>query len=280
MSWFSNLFGGPDKVHAKPIDLQKGGTDYLNAWKSIMPGLLGLEGGYRDDFGNLNLRDTRGMLLGSGDQPGLAALNRNMVNRAGNQLGYARGHELNRMTNQADNVRGLFQTLSPESAGMVNQAVTDANMAQAAAHGLSGQEQRNAQQFARESAASRGREMDNSALASEVLNRDSILGQKRQEAAQMTNNAFGMANQFYTQPGLQALYSTPQSYQAGQQMTAMGLGAIGANRPQMIDMGQGFNLAAADSQNRLGASMANAQAQSAQNAGMFGLFGGLAKSFF
>lgn len=174
--------------------------------------------------------------------------------------------------------RGLMQGLSPESAAAVQQASQAAATANANAQGLTPGETRSAQQFAREGAASRGRTFDNTGIAAEVLNRDNILGQKRAEAATATGNAFNLANSFYTAPGLQALSSTPQSFQAGQNYLNIGLGGVGSAKPQLVDIGAGLNLGAADRQNELQRQSANAQLK-AQNTQMWaGLLGKAAET--
>jgi hypothetical protein len=106
------------------------------------------------------------------------------------------------------------------------------------------------QQTAREGAQAAGRVGGNAALASEIMGREDIMARKRAEAAQAGQQAFNLAGQFYTTPGLQLLGSQPLSYQSGQQMMGFGLEAIGSGRPQMIDIGTPFNLGAAERQNQ------------------------------
>lgn len=268
----------PDKVKPGEVNYQRDINSFVQGMKGSMPTVLGLENRYRDNFTGLNLGDIADFMGGTKGQMGLLGLGRQFTKSAGNQLGAARRMELGQMTRQADNVRGLFQTLSPESARMVGMAQQDAIRAQQAAQGLTGSEQRTAQQFAREAASDRGRVMDNSAMAAEVLNRDNILGQKRQEAYSATQSAYNLANSFYTQPGMQALSSVPNSYQAGQGYLNLGLGSIGSARPQLVDIGAGLNLGAANRQNFNGAQMANAQIAASQNAAMTNMYGNLASS--
>lgn len=253
---------------------------FVQGMKSTMPDVLGMESRYRDNFTGLNLGDIQDFIGGTKGQQGLLALNNLFGKQSAQQLQGARGRDLRGMTDQAGLTRNLMQAVSPESAKMVKLAYQDAIQAQKNAQGLTGQEARSARQFALEGSQMQGREGDNSALAAQVLNRDNILTQKRQEASQMTQNAYGMANSFYTQPGLQALSSTPQSYTAGQQMLNLGLGAIGSAKPQMIDIGAGLNLGAANRQNLVGMAAANAQSSATQNAAMMNMFGNVAGSYF
>jgi hypothetical protein len=169
---------------------------------------------------------------------------------AAQQLGAAREAELGQMTGQAGLTRGLMAGLSPEQASAVQQAQQESQRAYASAQGVTPQEQRVYQQTAREAAQASGRLGGNSAIAAEVMGRENVMAAKRAEAAQAGQQAFNLAGQFYTQPGLQLLGSQPLSYQSGQQMMGLGLEAIGSGRPQMIDIGTPFNLGASERQNQ------------------------------
>lgn len=261
--------GSSDKAKPTKIDFNDI-SRYVNAMGKNMPATLEMEGKYRPEFQGLNLGDMSSFLQGSKGNKGLVKQAGQLTDQAGRQIGMARRDELRQMEQQSGLARGFFQSLSPESARMVEYANQNAMTAQQNAMGLTGQEARSAQQFAREGAADRGRVMDNSALAAEVLNRDNILGQKRQEAYGATQNAYNLANSFYTAPGLQALSSVPNSYQAGQGYLGMGLNSIGSARPQLISMDAGLNLASANAQNANAAGAANAQAAATRSAGYVG----------
>jgi hypothetical protein len=189
------------------------------------------------------------------------------------QLGAAREAELGQMTGQAGLTRGLMAGLSPEQASAVQQAQQESQRAYAAAQGVTPEQQRMYQQAAREGAQAAGRVGGNYAIASEIMGREDIMARKRAEAAQAGANAFNMAGQFYTQPGLQLLGSQPLSYQVGNQMMGLGLDAIGAGKPQLFDVGSALNLGAANRQNQLAAAQANAQAKAMQRAAMFNAIG-------
>jgi len=258
--------GGGSGPKATKIDFNDIGR-YVKAMGKNMPGTLDMEGKYRPKYQGLNLGDISSFLQGVGGKDGVVGQAGKLTKQAGFQLGRARGNELRQMDRQSGLARGLFQSLSPESARMVEYANQNAMDAQRNAMGLTGQEARTAQQFAREAASDRGRVMDNGAMAAEVLNRDSILGQKRQEAYGATQSAYNLANSFYSAPGLQALSSVPNSYQAGQGYLGLGLNSIGSARPQLISMDAGLNLASANAQNKTAAGAAAAQAQATREAG-------------
>lgn len=268
----------PKIPKAKEADYGADIGKFVSGLEKAFPSVLGLEQQYREKFQGLNLGDISSLLSGTGGQGGVTDIGGRLSQTAGQQLGDARGFDLRQMTGQAGMTRGLMQGLSPESAAAVQQASQAAATANANAQGLTPGETRSAQQFAREGAASRGRTFDNTGIAAEVLNRDNILGQKRAEAATATGNAFNLANSFYTAPGLQALSSTPQSFQAGQNYLNIGLGGVGSAKPQLVDIGAGLNLGAADRQNELQRQSANAQLK-AQNTQMWaGLLGKAAET--
>jgi hypothetical protein len=133
------------------------------------------------------------------------------------------------------------------------------------------------QQTAREGAQAAGRVGGNAAIASEIMGREDIMARKRAEAAQAGQQAFNLAGQFYTAPGLQLLGSQPLSYQVGNQMMGLGLDAIGAGKPQLFDVGSALNLGAAQRQNIVNAQAANAQARASYSSGLFSGIGGVAQ---
>lgn len=242
-------------------------SKYVNALGKNMPDVLRMEGRYRPKYQGLNLGDMAAFLQGAGGERGVVGQTNQLVNQTGRMIGRARGNELRQMTKQTGLTRNLLESLSPESAAQVAYANKQAAALQRSAMGLTGSEARTAQQFAREGAADRGRVMDNSAIAAEVLNRDNILGMKRQEAMAATQNAYNLSNSFYSAPGLQALSSVPNSYQGAQGFAGMGLNAIGSGKPQLIDMSAGLNLANANAQNKTAAGNAAAQAQATRQTG-------------
>jgi hypothetical protein len=234
-------------------------NSYIDAYKKSLPGLVDTEKKYRSQFQGLNLDE-----IGSFNE-GLFGLSKRAGDQSANLLNQSRTKDLKSQTGLADETRGLMQSLSPEAAAQVKAANAEAAAARQRAQGLTGQEERSAQQYAREGSADRGRELDNSSIFSEALNRDSLLAGKRQEANQATNNAFQLGQSFYSQPGLNYLSQTPQSYSAGQGLLGIGLSSIGSATPQLINPDVGVNVGAANRQNQLGAASAAAQSSAAQN---------------
>ena len=163
---------------------------------------------------------------------------------------------------------------------------------------LSPEEQRMSQQQAREASVASGRLGGNAAIAAEIQNREAAKAARRQEATGMAGLAqqqmmqteaqraalrgeaqaagqglYGMAEGFYTRPGLELLSRQPLSYQAGQGMLGLGLGGMKQGTPGLINPDTGLNLGAAERQNMLAALSANAQAGATRSAGMMGMAG-------
>ena len=255
------------------MDIAKDISSYVSGMSQSLPQIFTQEQQFRPQFQGLNLGDIQSFLTGAGGQQGIFGLSNQAAQQAGMGLGDARQAELGQMTGQAGLTRGLMQALSPEQAGVVQNFSNEAQRALAASQMISPQEQRGYQQTAREGAAAAGRLGGNAAIASEVMGREDVFARKRAEAAQAGQNAYNVAQGFYTQPGLGLLSNAPLSYQQGQQFINTGLGAIGAGTPQLFDTSVGLNLGAAQRSNQLAAASANAQAKAAQQAGIMSSLG-------
>jgi hypothetical protein len=235
------------------------------------------EGKNRPTFGNLNLGDIQTFFQGGGNQQGILGLGGQAYQTGVGQQLAAQQQQLAGQQGQVQGLRQLQAGLSPEAAMATQQASDAARTAYAASLGVTPEEQRMAQQAAREAAQSSGRLGDNSSIAGEILGREDILARKRAEAAQAGGRAFQLGQSFYQQPGLQALYSTPAGMQIGQNYLNYGVQSIGQSTPQLFDVGQALNLGAAQRQNILSAQQANAQIKASNQASTMGLFGDVIK---
>jgi hypothetical protein len=249
----------------------------LGSYQQSMPGVLGFEQQYRPQFSNLNLSDIQNFLQGGQGQQGIQGLGGQAYQTGISQQLAAQQQQLAGQQDQTQGLRQLQAGLSPEAAMATQQASDAARTAYAASLGVTPEQQRMAQQTAREAAQASGRLGSNSAIAGEILNREDILARKRAEAAQAGSQAFQLGQSFYQQPGLQALYSTPAGMQIGQNYLNAGIGSIGQSSPQLFDIGQALNLGAAQRQNVLQAQQANAQIKAQNNASTMGLFGDVIK---
>lgn len=274
------LFKAPKAPSVPQADIEGDIKKYVSGYQKALPDVLSAERQYRPEFLGLNLADVNTFLGGTGDQMGLFGLGRIAQQEASSNLTAAREADMASMLGMAPQFRGFAQALSPESQAQVEASQQEAARATQSARQLSPQEKRIAEQQAREAYASRGRLNGNEAVSAEILNREGIMGQKRAEAAQARNMAFGQAQDFYTTPGLMALGSAPLSYQAGQQQLGMGLGAIGSATPQMINPDVGVNVGAQQRSNQMQANIANTQSKSSWQSGMLGGLGGLAGGIF
>jgi len=270
----------PKAIRAPEMDIKGDLGKYVSGMSGALPQILSQEQKYRPQFQGLNLGDIQSFLSGAGGQEGIFGLSRESTQQAGMGLGEARGAELGQMTGQAGLTRGLMQQLSPEQAGVVQGFDEEAQRAYAASQRISPEEQRGYQQTAREAASAAGRLGGNAAIASEIMGREDVFARKRAEAAQAGQNAYNVAQGFYTQPGLSLLSSSPLSYQQGQQFINTGLGSIGAGTPQLFDTSVGLNLGAAQRSNQLAAAQANAQAKASYNAGLMSLGGQIGGAAF
>jgi hypothetical protein len=270
--------GSKNKAQAPQVgaaDIGKDIQSYVSGFQGQLPTILGSERQYRPEFQALNLGDISAFLGGVGGQQGLFGLGAQATAESQRQLQAAREAEMQGMLGQTGLFRQFAQGLAPEAQAQVDAATRAAQQAYTTAEQrqLTPQEQRMATQQSRESFGQRGMLGSTGSVAGEILNRDiyrqQVQAQARQEAAQRGSEAFNLAQQFYTAPGMSALSSAPLSYSAGQQQLGLGLGAIGAGTPQLFDIGTALNLGAAQRQNIVNAQAAGAQASAARSAGLF-----------
>jgi hypothetical protein len=274
------ILSSPSAPTVPKMDIGKDISQYVEGYTEALPGLIQTEGQYRPQFMGLNLGDANTFLQGTGDQMGLFGLTGLSQQQAGQNLATARQQDMDSYLGMAPQFRQFAQTLAPESQAQVDAASNEAARATQAARGLSWEDKRGADQAARESFASRGRLDDNAAVFGEAMNRESVLSGKRAEAAGARGNAFNMAQQFYSAPGMGMLTAAPQSYNAGQQTLGMGLNAIGSATPQMINPDAGVNAGMAQRNAQANAAAAGAQAQAGHSAGMLGALGSIGGAIF
>lgn len=269
--------GGGGSAPTRP-NIKRSIRDYVAGYEESLPDLIRAEGNFRPQFMDLNLADVSQFL--GGPDSGIIGLGRTAQQAAQSSISDARQQDLQDMLGSAGTFRSFAQALSPEAQAQVDAAQAEAARASQAALGLSPQERRQAEQMARESYGARGMLDSNASIAGELLNRENILAGKRQEANQARSNAFGMAQDFYTRPGLMQLNRAPASYQAGQQTLGMGLGAIGSATPQMLNPDAAVNMEMQHQANVANYNAAQAGANAQMGAGLLGGLGSLAGGIF
>jgi hypothetical protein len=248
-------------------------SKYVTGYGQALPAVLSLEAQYRPEFGKLNLADMGQYTTG------LQAIQDQATRTAQGQLTSSKAGELASMTGLAGAGRNFLDTLSPEQAAMTRQATMAAQQAYGRSGTLSPDQMRSSTQQARESAGQSGRVGGNADVASQILNREQMLGARRAEAAQAGQQAFGMGQSMYQAPLMALLGAPSQAYNAGQQFTQYGMGLLGQSTPQMINPDTGANLAAAYRRDVLGAKSAQAQANASRSAGMMGGIGSAVGGF-
>ena len=262
-------------------DYAKATGNILGVYESTTPRVQEFERMAREGYGALNLGDIAGAMFGIGGEQGIIGQTGQAATQAQQQIQGLRAGEYGAMTGQAGAVRGLLGEMSPESQRMMQLQAQQAEQAYARSQGLSPQEQRSAQQGARESFASAGRLGGNAAVASEIMNRESSMAAKRAEAAGATTRAYQTAQNYYA-PAQGLLQMTPAGMEYGRQYAVQGQAQLGEATPKLFDYATGFGM----EQSRVQAQDAYNQAryqQTLQNyqskIGMIGTIGGAAAGF-
>lgn len=270
-----SILGKPKAPSVPKADVAGDIQKYVSGYKGALPSIIGAEKQYRPEFLGLNLRDVNQFLSGANGQQGLLGITEGVRQGTQQALEASRQAEMESMLRSAPSFRSFAQQLSPEAQRQVDAADMAAQRATQAARGLTPEETRMSDQASREAFASRGMLNSNSSVASEILGRSGVMAGKRAEADQARQSAFGMAQDFYTRPGLAGLGSAPMAYQLAQQQVGMGLGAIGSATPQMINPDAGVNLGMQQRGLQAQASMAGQAAKSQWQSGLMGSIGQL-----
>lgn len=222
-------------------DYAKATGNILGVYESTTPRVQEFERMAREGYGALNLGDIAGAMFGIGGEQGIIGQTGQAATQAQQQIQGLRAGEYGAMTGQAGAVRGLLGEMSPEAQRMMQLQAQQAEQAYARSQGLSPEEQRLAQQGARESFASAGRLGGNAAVASEILNRESSMAAKRAEASGATGRAYQTAQNYYA-PALGLLQMTPTGMAYGQQYAAQGQAQLGQATPKLFDYSTGFGM--------------------------------------
>ena len=240
-----DIFKKPPKVATpKPIPIGKSINRYTKGYGKALPSVLALEKKYRPRFGEVNLADIAQY------QQGLQGI---------------KADEFAGMAAQTGQVRDLIGGISPEAKRMLELQNMQAEDAYARSQRLNPQEQRSAEQTARESFGAAGRLGGNYGVASEILNRENYLSGKRQEASGLIGQAYNTSQNFY---------SPAYGMLGGSLGGAMGL--LGRSTPGLINPDKGVDIAAAYQQSLLASKSANAQSAASDKAGKTAAIGSVA----
>lgn len=134
------------------------------------------------------------------------------------QLGQQRGADVEALLKYAPQIVEGYREADPYSAGTADRQREMSERLYESAKGLTGQEERMAQQQARAASASRGLQFGQGALAAELLGREDVLASKRAEAQRAGQVAFGMDRTIAGDLGSVILGRPSSAIGMGQQM--------------------------------------------------------------
>jgi len=166
------------------------------------------------------------------------------------QLEQQRGADVEALLKYAPQIVEGYREADPYSAGTADLQREMAQDLYAKSKGLTGQEERMAQQQARAASASRGLQFGQGSLAAELLGREDVLASKRAEAQRAGQVAFGMDRTIAGDLGSVILGRPSSAIGMGQQMMnqATNIGQRSSVEGLMDPM-QGVNLAAMERAN-------------------------------
>jgi hypothetical protein len=186
------------------------------------------------------------------------------------QLGLQREADVAALLKFAPQIVEGYRGADPYSAGTADLQREMAQDLYAKSKGLTGQEERMAQQQARAASASRGLQFGQGSLAAELLGREDVLARKRQEAQKAGQVAFGMDRTIAGDLGSVILGRPSSAMGLGSQMLGQATGlAPGMGSGNIFDLGAGVNysLASTAQQNQFNADVYGAK---------MGMIGGIA----
>lgn len=185
-------------------------------------------------------------LFGSDDQPGLLALYEQaapITERMRAQTASAqRASDIADVEKYGGRAIEALRAADPERARLLEQQQTLTDDLYARARGVTPQQERMAQQSAREAYAARGRGMDNAGMFAEALGREEIMRQNRAEAQQAGAGLYGMLAG--TGDPMLAITGRPAQALPYNFQTARGaMGAAAQGTPTLFNPDTGLNLA-------------------------------------
>ncbi|MBT8449770.1 MAG: hypothetical protein KJO69_08775 [Gammaproteobacteria bacterium] len=243
--------------------------------------ILAAEATNRPKYTALELADINTMAYGTDEQGGLIDLQKSLSQESGElqreQLQLQRESDVQALQEFAPQVVESYREADPYSTEMADLASQQAKTLYAEGEGeLSPERRRMAEQAARQGSLARGREMDSSGIAGELLGREQVRSQLRNEARMAGGQAFGMNRSMAGDLGSTILGRPSQSIGLGGQMLGMAQqGAAGPMGPQLFDPNAGINMALQHQQNMTNYSGAMAQASASKGAGTMGMLGSI-----
>jgi len=240
--------------------------------------LIAAEREFRPQYAELNLQDLESYLQGVDGQKGAVELSRD----AGREMEADRA-EIARAQREADisDVEALggrataaFRASDPYAQELIDDQRALTKGIYERAQGVTPQQERMAEQQAREAYAARGRLGDNASIFAEAMGREDIMRANREEAMRTGMQSLGMYQATASDP-FQAILGRP-AQQQGQSFTNQAQGMVGQSTPQLFDPDVGVNLALQQQAN-LGNYQSNIYGAQAARSGAIigGAFGGM-----
>ena len=233
--------------------------------------LLGFEERYREPFAELNRQEMYNNLFGNF---GLLEQQRQATEYAGETAAdaaqYQRERDLADVGSMAGEAVRINRESDPQRAAMMaqQQRLTDDIFARA--FGITPQQERLAQQGAREAYGARGRLDDNASIFAEALGREDIMRQNRAEALGAGNAMFNQYQATSIDPWRAILGRGETATGLAGQQQAAGQGLLGGATPQFFNPDAGVNLALQHRSNQANYNSALAGANAARSGGNLG----------
>ncbi len=263
-----------DKTVPNP-DYEKQLQEYNNEVKQIADSL----GGNRESQ-IASIKEQMTQLEGQEGQAGLFDLLEDQSRRAGDlqreQLGLQRADDVSALQEFAPQVVEAYREADPYSTGLAEQQTAMANDLYQRSQGLNPEQQRLVDQQALGMAQSQGRVTDQSAIAGQLLGRESYLSGLRSQAAGMGQQAFNQNRQLAGDVGMTILGRPSASINLGSQsLQSAQQNAAAQAGPNLFDANAGYNAALQQRGQDISYQGAQAQANASKSSGIMGLVGAL-----
>lgn len=251
--------GGKGAKAPDPIDPGKAMGEYMfgkgfGAYQGVtdprlQERIIGAEEKYRPRYTALELKDIETMALGTQDTKGLFGLLEESSRMAGRiqqeQLAEQRAQDVAALQQYAPQVVEAYREADPYSAGLADMQKAQAEVLYAEAEGeLSPERRRMAEQAALSASVAQGRGLDQASVAAQLLGREQVRSQLRQQAMGAGTTAFNMTRSMAGDLGSTILGRPSQAIALGGQILGSAQqGAAGQMGPQLFDPNVGMNMA-------------------------------------
>jgi len=241
--------------------------------------ILGAERLNRSEYLKLSLQDLAGTVEGYEGQRGALDVLRDALPRIGEMqadaLSYQREADIEDVEALGTRATDALRASDPARQALIGQQEQLTTRLYEEAEGVTAQQQRMAEQQAREAGMAAGRGFDESTIASQILGREEFQRQNEMDAQRSGGQLFGMYQATSADPFQALLGRQGTAFGAGQQQQAFGANfAQQGMGPQLYDPNVGINLGMQQNANMANYNAATYGAQAGAKGAMIG--GGLA----